>query len=216
MQVDWKETVAGQSKLQVRNFLRRAGRGNFGQGHVSAWFKISDRKAAALLKELKSRAWIEPGVDFRDNPVPGTFKVSKAGLRLCATTAKARIPRAKADKIMADFMERVREVNSRDELTHVVKQVRLFGSYLEGAEEVGDIDLIVDLAWRRPEGNVIEEARARADASGRQFRSFFEQLEYSEAEVKRLLRARSPYLSFHSDSDLKATGARAEVIFPVS
>lgn len=214
MKVDWAELVAGQPKLHVRNFLRRVGRDNFDQGDAAGWFKITDRKAAALLRELKSRGWIEPGVDFRGDPVLGAFKVSSAGLRLCATAAKARIPRGKADKIMKKFMERVREVNSRDELTHVVKQVRLFGSYLEGAEEVGDIDLIVDLAWRHPERDVIKDALARADASGRHFKSFFEQLEYSELEVRRLLRARNPYLSFHSENDLKLTGATAKVIFP--
>jgi predicted nucleotidyltransferase len=113
---------------------------------------------------------------------------------------------------------RVRQVNGRDELTHRVTEVRVFGSYLTDAETLGDIDLAVSLEGKQAEAETagmdwIQVCLSRAAESGRRFKTYGDQLRYSEIEVKRFLKARSPYLSFHALDELARLGCRSEVLF---
>src|SRR5262249_23475104 len=52
-----------------------------------------------------------------------------------------------------------------------------------------------------------------AMASGRRFKLYVEMLGYSEMEVRRILKAHSPYISLHDMRDIRATGAQARLIY---
>jgi hypothetical protein len=89
--------------------------------------------------------------------------------------------------------------------------VRVFGSY----EFVGDIDLAIEL---RPHGagdskDWVDRVTARADRSGKQFRSSLQRLCYGETEVFQRLKARSPYLEFHRIEELEEIGSPSRVLF---
>ena len=60
-----------------------------------------------------------------------------------------RINRAKADKIFADFVKRVDEVNADRAFLHWIAEVRAFGSYVTDTVDLGDLDLAKNLE-RRP------------------------------------------------------------------
>ena len=45
-----------------------------------------------------------------------------------------RINRAKAEQLLADFLQSVEEVNAHPDLLHWVTEVRVFGSYLNDSE----------------------------------------------------------------------------------
>src|SRR5437773_6502052 len=61
-----------------------------------------------------------------------------------------RITRPEAETLVAELLERVKLVNERDELTHRVTEVRVFGSYLGDKPDLGDIDLAIEFSPRRP------------------------------------------------------------------
>jgi hypothetical protein len=72
----------------------------------------------------------------------------------------------------------------------------------------------VDIKLRPVQGSdPMEYLEQRADASGRHFRYWLERLAYGENEVRRLLKARSPYISIHEPRELKVTGAQSRLLF---
>jgi hypothetical protein len=108
----------------------------------------------------------------------------------------------------------VEEINERQELLERVCEVRVFGSYLEAREYLGDVDIALRIErkgssgkeWRR-------ESLRRADESGHKFSSYIDRLSYGHTEFMRLLQAGSQYLSLHTMNDLEGLGAPSRVLF---
>jgi len=214
MNVDWNDTISGQPIMRVRDFLRHARRHDhddaFPADLAADFFAVSSATAETITRELLARKLIRPANKS------SWYYVADAGRRLSAASAKRRIPRAKADKIFAAFLERAAEVNRRPELSHTVREVLLFGSYLDGNDEVGDIDLVVDLERRQVPGSWTDYNIARAHAAGRHRLQYLQKLFYGETEIKQLLKARSPYLSFHDMDSLKELGVPSKIVFPLA
>ena len=93
-----------------------------------------------------------------------------------------RINRAKAEKLLADFLQSVEEVNAHPDLLHWVTEVRVFGSYLNDSDNLGEIDLAIKKE-RRPASGSFTDA-------------------YPERLVALLLKGGSRYISLHSVAEL--------------
>jgi predicted nucleotidyltransferase len=132
--------------------------------------------------------------------------------------AKAIKPMSRSDgeQLMKQFMQRVEEVNARDELTHIVQEAHVFGSYLNpDAKDLGDLDLAVKLRFRDiPGRDVMKYSEERANQSGRTFRNHLEFLFYGETEARRILKGGSRYISMHSVEDLAQAGGRSRLLYP--
>jgi predicted nucleotidyltransferase len=214
MRIDRKETIAGVPILQVRDYLRLIDDEITNKDFVAQWLGVSSRKGGQIVRELLARGWLEP---VERTGRKGYCALTMAGRAFAGARAVSPISRTKADALLVAFLERVAEVNKRDELTHYVKEVRVFGSYLDKrAKDLGDIDLAVDMPFRDlPGRDRLEYLEERADQSGRSFKFWLERMAYGENEVRRLLKTRSPYISLHPISDIKATKARSKVLFVV-
>lgn len=114
------------------------------------------------------------------------------------------IPRAKADQIVRDLLARVEVVNSQDDLTHFVGEVRAFGSYITASPDVADIDLAISFVPKPPPHGMrlTDWHLQRASQSGRTFSNFVEELYYSQNQVRRLVKGRNQYVSIHDMSEL--------------
>jgi hypothetical protein len=123
------------------------------------------------------------------------------GRRLAAANLTSRFDRAKADNEVAAMIARANEINTRDELVFFVHKITAFGSYLTDSNDLGDVDLVVEVKPRREQKHT-DESHYRADNSGKNL-DFLASLYYGEREVLQLLRARKPHLSFNVPSTLK-------------
>jgi predicted nucleotidyltransferase len=218
MRIDRNERIAGQPILRVRDCLRPyMGDDNtmFGKNLIVERLKVSERKAGQILRELKARGLIESAQGKFGKFGKGYFILTMKGNAFAGAHALKPISRAKADKILADFMKRVAEVNSSDEITDYVHEVRVFGSFLnKKAKDLGDIDLAVDTRRREVPGrDVMEYMEERAVELGVENRSWMARLLYVELEARRLIKARNPYISLHPMSDIEATGSKSKVLY---
>lgn len=170
------------------------------------------RKAEAkrILAALIAEGYIEPNEpEYKGDKAK--WQTSQKGRQVAAAKLTARFDRAKADKEVAALIERANQINKRDELVFFVHKITAFGSYLTDSNDLGDIDVVVELAPRRNEKHV-EESHYRADNSGKNL-DFMASLNYSEREVLQLLRARKARLSFGSASLLKNLDTEFRVLF---
>ena len=99
-----------------------------------------------------------------------------------AARSVQRLNRAKADKLLSDFLRSVEEVNTRPDLLHWVTEVRVFGSYLTNSDDLGEIDLAIKKEQRPARGS---------------FRDA-----YPERLVALLLKGGSRYISLHGVAEL--------------
>lgn len=210
MRINPADKIAGQPILQVRGLFRKAGSQPFSARAVMAAFAVSKTRALAIMREFEEKGLIEPYKPSTGCGRARFYRTTATGQRLCLARAVRPLSRQKADRIFADFLQRVNLVNANDELTHYVEQIGIFGSYSnKNANDYADIDIMLDLRERKITGrDLIEYNYERAAASGRRFANIVERLGFGETEVLRLLKARSPYLSFHSPSDLKRIGVK--------
>jgi len=139
MRADDFDIPAGQPFRKVRDFLR-AEREIFTPKSVVQHF------GADITNELQAKGLIEPYVSPSGETIsPDWFQVSSLGLRLANVRLIPRIPRAKAEKIVADMLARARAINDTPELLFLISKITVFGSFITDAKEVGDIDLLVEI-----------------------------------------------------------------------
>jgi hypothetical protein len=133
--------------------------------------------ARALVEQLLKDGMIEVNARFSDCREQVAFQPA-----IRATHFVPRINRAKAEELLADFLQCVEEVNSHPDLLHWVTEVRVFGSYLNNSDNLGEIDLAIKTE-RRPASGSFSDA-------------------YRDRLVALLLKGGSRYISLHGVAEL--------------
>ena len=114
---------------------------------------------------------------------------------------RQRLAMSKADRALAQFLDRVATVNGEEGFAYRVKRVTVFGSYLTHSDQLNDVDLLIDLVPRKTNVKAQEmleaSIRARAVKSGRRFGIFIEELAWPRTETCSFLKNRSRMLSLH-------------------
>lgn len=206
MRIKRGQMIAGLPVKVVRDFLRRRH-----TIHVSEFVDLTEDGGSPeqVVADIAAAGYLEP-----EPGLANCYRASVAGRRLRNASLLKPISREKADQLFEGFMDRVAEVNRRDELTHVVNEVRVFGSYIRATPDFGDIDLALRLRRRVKD---FEEFRrmneARVDAAGRWDLSHSAWIRFGQREVRRILKNRSPYLSIHDLDDLEDIKAPSRLVF---
>lgn len=223
MRVDWNEKICGVPVIRIRDLLRYLGHDQFSQDFVADDLKLNSDEAKTLVEDLLKRGLIESargpafGI-FHGSMESERYQVTMAGNALANARAVKRINRKRADELLVSFIDRVKAINADDAYGYYVPEVQVFGSYLDSeAKDLGDIDIALDLALRPIIGrDIVKYSHSRASQSGRSLPGFLDRIGYAETEVRSILKNRSPYISMHPLSDLKATGATAKQVFAAS
>jgi hypothetical protein len=238
MQVDWNEQIAGLRIISVRNVLRKLRSKPFCALSLSRIACLSVADTEHLIHELSVRGWIEPDLgstepdDWTDTTgvdksatidenmngdiddrerVGQRFVITDEGIRLTTKKVIRRVLRGKAESLLNGVVIRATDINERSDLTHYVKELRVFGSYLGDSSDLGDVDIAASIILR---GGVSGGALiAYAKASGKYFRNFVEELTYGYTQVRRILKNRSPIISLHDISDLEALECDSTTVF---
>lgn len=210
MDFDLSAEVEGVRLRHVRDILKKVGTLDFNCLYAAEKLDISEVHARRLLDALCRDGFIEKQTDGQGY----WFRATVRGNALRMSRMWKRIPRAKGDEILARLRERIAAINADSYYLYVISEARAFGSYAEGAEEIGDIDIAVKLSDRPPlsRSEVIEESRARADDSGKAINALASMF-YGEEEVRRELQKVSRYISLHSMEQLERLGGTSVALF---
>ena len=117
------------------------------------------------------------------------------------------ISRATAERTLRAFMQRVGAVNSNPDYLETITGVIVFGSFLSPSEELGDVDVGIELE-RKPMAEdffmqLAEARRQLAQERGRQFRNLAEWVTWPTQEIWLFLKSRARQLSIHDFRELK-------------
>lgn len=133
-----------------------------------------------------------------------TVSETEKGRHLGVTRANPPIKRAKADSLLKELLQRVKEVNDTEHYVYRIASVKIFGSYLTDKDILGDLDVAIELE-RKAEGEAyIEWCHKRTEiafSNGRQFGNYIEQLDWARREVLMHLSTHKKGLSIHIDGE---------------
>jgi hypothetical protein len=209
MRVDRNETVAGVPLIKVRDLMRRMCKPN-----VPELMRVSREGVAECTGADITDALVEAGfLTVCHEPDRAGYTITELGITLSCASFIKRISRAKANAIVKKMLCRAGAINANSDLIYRVAELRAFGSFITDAADLGDIDVAVDLQFKMEKGDLIEANKARARRSGRNSMSVIERCSFGWHEVCRLLKARSPYISFQPMDDVKQLGCETKLLY---
>ena len=159
--------------------------------------EVDAATARQIQQGLLDEGYIEPSGPLFGQ---GHWQLTWQGSALANASTRKPITRKTAERLVEEFLSRVREINAGD-YAYRVRRVIVFGSFLSDTPDLGDIDLSIELEDRSTDPDERQAAHqasiALAEQAGRTFKDYMEMLGWSEREVILKLKNRSPSLSLH-------------------
>lgn len=126
------------------------------------------------------------------------------------------INRATATRLLAEVIERARSYNADPARLLTVREIVVFGSYLDpDIDQLGDLDLAVSAVRRDTDGErYVDKVLEYARNSGRNFSAFHDRLFWPARELRMILKNRSSAISM-TDEDIRKLTDRFEVAYAV-
>jgi hypothetical protein len=204
MHITANQSIAGYPAKRVRDFLRTRQSGAIFNEVALAELALKPKAAHDLLNQLVVMSLLKEIGKHEGSPF---FTLTSQGLNFADASAAKPIHRKTAERILAEFMQRLERVNATSEYLYRVDTVILFGSMLSDIERLGDVDVAINLEPKVREEAALKEwqmARRRAaEIDGKSFPSYLEWLCWPMTEVQRQLKARSHCLSLYELSNVK-------------
>ena len=205
MRIVANQSIAGYPALKMRDFLWKHQLTGITKEAIQTSLDLNPTDAGDFLSNLVDQGLIKEGHRQNGHTL---FDLTDCGVRLAYASAAKPIHRKTAEGILAEFMERVHAVNATPEYLYRVDGVILFGSFLSDVEQLGDVNVAVNLESKaRGEVEFQEWSTARTHAArvkGRSFPTIFVQAYWPKKEVCLHLKARSISLKL---SDLSHVAA---------
>lgn len=204
MHIPADQRIAGYPAKRVRDFLRTRQSGKVFNEVALAELALKPKAAHDLLKQLVVTGLIK---EYGRHDGQLFFELTCHGQSFANAPASKPIHRKTAERVLAEFMQRMERVNATTEYLYRVNAAILFGSMLSDVERLGDVDVAVNLEPKVREEAAFEEwqmaRRHAAEKDGRSFSSYVAWLYYPREEVYRQLKARSLSLSLYELSNIK-------------
>ncbi len=176
--------------------------------------RINNKQAEILLQNLLKLGFVEVSDTAKE---PASYKVSVKGRALAMASAAKPFTRATAERKMAEFLERVSQVNNSPDYIYWVSKVVVFGSYLSDAKMLNDIDLAIQFTQRFKDPE--EQRRANnhrlsiAYEEGKRVNNLSEQITWGWIEVRMFLKSRSRVFSFRDPEELELLKCPQKILY---
>jgi len=214
MRITSADTIAGQPALAIRELLKKTQSYVGTLSYLAYRLHVDEKTAQEIFDTLCAEGYIEP-VETPENADENEtyWKNTLNGNSLAMATARKPITRQTAERLLNEFLQRVKVIKDCTDYAYYVKQVVIFGSYLSDSPNLGDIDLALWIEHRY--SDMDERSRNHTQRimlaleNGRKFKTFWAEMCWPYTEVIRFLRNRSPSISIH---DLKTEGMLATSI----
>lgn len=179
----------------LRDLLRKSP-GGFDQKWLKRELAIGERSSTQVLRALQAEGYVEA----RRTRGPDTwFEITDIGRRLMRASAAEPVKRSSANAVVIALIQRLAEINQDSSYLCRIEKAAVFGSFLTGADRLGDVDVAVEIVPKIPlTGAWVEKFLEHARSSNRRFDSFETALDWPRREVLLALKAKKRTLSIHS------------------
>lgn len=149
MRISSADTIAGQPALAIREPFKKIQTYGGTLSDIANQLHVDQKTAQEIFDTLCTEGYIDP-VEIPDNADEKNtyWKTTLNGNSLAIATARKPITRQTAERLLNEFLQRVKEINDCADYAYCVKQVVIFGSYLSDSPNLGDIDLAIWIEHR--------------------------------------------------------------------
>lgn len=217
MGVDLNQEYVGISLRKVRDLLKKRSNDSlYTYKHIEVQLDIKPKHSKELLTSLVSNGYLEITKREYDKSKKIWHKLTKLGIQLKWTKAYPRISRIKAEDIIDRLKVKASEINENPDLLYFVKELRVFGSYIEPEKDsLGDIDIGYSLVFRPQynSDNIIEVEKNRAVKCGVKLIRYNSAFHFGEKEIEKMLRKVSRYISLHPSTYVELYEVKSVVLY---
>ena len=209
MRIDSSEQLEGVPLPEIRAAFREVGLDCvISTDFIRRRFHLSKTQADRLIATLRRLKFLKPISTRRSGQAAtGDWLLTDQGIRLRAATAAKPIRRATADRLLSDLLEHIEKLNADSRFLGRVRKAVVFGSYIGKADNIGDIDVAVEIVRREPDFEKHTQANNRRVAEefvgGRRFSNILEQAFWWQKEAFLFLRNRKRGLSLQDYGAIK-------------
>lgn len=204
--------IAGHSATHIRTLFRKGEKG-VSLGLTASVLHITNSEAQKVIAELQSLGYITDGDPYKEIVF---YALTDMGHSLRNASAAKPIHRKTANRLLQQFLERVREVNTNEYYLYRVQDVQVFGSYLSDKPRISDIDLAINVQskFEGQQRLQVEKERSRlAEERGKHFNTYYDYRAYPRSEVYIFLRNKSRSLALHNIDEPQELGASTKVLY---
>jgi len=197
------QVIAGRPAKDVRKFLREMLHLRFACGYARYVLRCSIEEAEKVVSALEQGGYLSRAGRHEGQEL---YETTLKGNQLAGATLRP-ISRATAERTLEAFMQRVRAVNSDPDYLETITGVIVFGSFLSPKEDLGDVDVGIQLE-RKPMSEEVfmqlaEARRTLAQGRGRRFRNLSDWATWPTREIWVFLKSRARQLSIHDFRELR-------------
>jgi hypothetical protein len=196
------QMICGVDVLSLRHVFRRLrGFNSFSVELFAKKLDCSIAHAQTVTRALATEGYITPEMPGGFDP---SWRLTGKARALALASAANPLTRPTADRLVQGFLTRAMTVNANAELSFVVSDAVIFGSYLTEVQRVNDVDIGFRLAKRMADSDPREDVKRRVTAArtrGRVFHSSFDEMYWPRTEVLLSLKSRSRGISLHDMDD---------------
>lgn len=207
MKVDWNETIAGLSMLEVREVARKLFDAQDLEW-LAAKSGMSQATTRSVVKAMTRRGWLH-------TPETGVYQTTIAGNALAMAKKLPALPRAKAEALLAKVITTATAINQNPDMAHDVTYLGVFGSFLSDAASLSDLDITYELTprWQQHDHDTFVAMGRRTAKAYPPPRSIGLMIySWPEMLAKNMLTV-SKQVSLHERSEIAALGWRERQMF---
>lgn len=211
MRINAKDTLFDIPVLKVREVIRLAMQERLSDSKKENIFKVvaktigaSDAEGKRLFNTLLEEKYLNIKNKKWEGSNYWMVTETEKGRHLAVTRANPPITREKADNLLKEILERIKQINDTPEYVYKVSSAKIFGSYLSEKEILGDLDIAVKLDRKVDGAAFMELCKKRIELAyntGRNFSNYIEQLDWPRREVLMHLSTRKKGLSIHIEGE---------------
>ena len=227
MLISRDQLIGGRPAVEVREVVRLFRHADFTSRELAAELGISEHDADVLIGDLAAEGLV---VEQRDEVIDGAteapgetytsqlpvWAVSLVGSALAKARIGQPMPRAKAEALLAQVLDRARAANKSDVWLDRVTKIVLYGSLEQtNKSHVGDVDLAIWLEPRYEREGYRARQQSMIESDDAFPKNIVDQLFYARRKLLRFVRGQSPRIdladhssSFRRNRDASAQGVR--------
>lgn len=210
IQINSDTKICGVCAKSLRDAFRKIGTQSVTHLYFAKHLGLSDSEAKNFVRKLLQEKLLR-----RREPRSRWLELTPDAGKIIHARATRPIKRKKATELLERTIKIAKEINADGSMTHYVKELYVFGSFLTEKDPIGDLDIGVNIQPRM--GKLSKE---RFDKWAEDFgyqncsgKSFLEIIFYSRTILLKMLRQRSSYISLHDLSDLDKICAERKLVF---
>lgn len=205
--------IGGIDPETARAIARACHQGWVSTRAVATQLTLEPEDTGRMLRRLEHAGFLER----RDSSLAGEtdeWNATVSGGALTMAKFLKPISRVRADTLLAGVLERAAAYDADEVRPYVISEMLVFGSYLRpNVKELGDLDLAVTFAERRPGSATPNALLDYAYGSGRRFPHIVAAAGWAQIELLRLLRKGSGYINVHTE-DVSKISDSWRIVYP--